>query len=244
MIRTIIWWIWWPIGLLAYIPRIKNLERQKTTLSKTEYRKKAYEIARSWAKTHLYFAGVSEKKDSYVVKGRENIIYDRPTLYVANHQSNFDTAILMVDLDVPKGFVAKIELSNIPILSKMMGHMGCIFIDRNEPKSQLNSILTGIEYLKEGHSICIYPEGTRGKDTTLGEFKAGSFKLATKTNVPIVPITINGTYNLLEKNNNKLKKANVELIFHSPIETSTLTKEEKSNLNNTVKAIIEKDLWK
>ncbi len=244
MIRTLIWWIYWPFALLAYMPIIWNLESKKGKISDLEYQRKAYEIAKSWAIPHLYIAGISKKKGSYEVIGREHIIYDRPALYVSNHQGNFDTALLMVDLDVPKGFVAKVELAKIPVLSRMMRHMGCIFMDRDDPKAQVQSILTGIDHLKNGLSICIYPEGTRGKDTTLNEFKAGSFKLATKTNVPIVPITINGTYNLLEKNKIWLKKTKIQVVFHELIETANLSKEEKSSLNIRVKDIIEKDLWK
>ncbi len=244
MIRTIIWWIYWPFALLAYLPKIRNLEKQKGKVSELEFQRMAFEIAKSWAKPHLAIAGISEKKGTYEVIGRENILYDRPALYVANHQGNFDTALLMVDLDVPKGFVAKIQLNKIPVLSRMMNHMGCIFMDRDDPKSQVQSILKGIEHLKNGLSICIYPEGTRGKDTTLNEFKSGSFKLATKTDVPIIPITINGTYNLLEKNKIWLKKTKIQVIFHEPIETANLSKEEKKVLNITVRNIIEKDLWK
>ncbi len=244
MIRTFIWWIFFPISLFIKLPKIIKLEKERESLTQEEFWRKSYELARLWAKPHLTIAGISEKKGTYEIKGRENILYDRPALYVANHQGNFDTALLMVDLDIPKGFVAKIQLSKIPILSRMMNHMGCIFMDRDDPKKQLQSILTGIDYLKNGLSICIYPEGTRGKDANMGEFKAGSFKLATKTKVPIVPITVNGTYNLLEKNKIWLKKTNVQLIIHEPIETKDLSKEELKNIHTTVQEIIEKDLWK
>ncbi len=244
MIRTLIWWAFFPISLFLELPRIKKLEKTKDKISQQDYWKKSYEIARVWAKPHLAIAGISKEKGTYEVKGKENILYDRPALYVANHQGNFDTALLMVDLDIPKGFVAKVELSKIPILSRMMNHMGCIFMDRDDPKKQLKAILTGIDHIKNGLSICIYPEGTRGKDTTLGEFKAGSFKLATKTQVPVVPITINGTYNLLEKNKIWLKKTKVQVIIHEPIETKDLSKEEIKELPTKVRSIIEKDLWK
>ena len=96
-----------------------------------------------------------------------------------------------------------------------------------------------------GMKMVIFPEGTRSKGGPTHEFKAGSFKLATKSKVPIIPVTINGSYNLLEANGGgKIKSSNVEVIIHAPIETSKLSKEELASLHETVENIIVKDIKK
>jgi len=111
-------------------------------------------------------------------------------------------------------------------------------MDRSNLRKSAAAIIEGVKIIKAGHSLVIFPEGTRSKGGPLGEFKAGSFKLATKSNAPIVPITINGSYKLMEANNNRIKAANVELFIHPPIETKNLSKEEQEKLPTVVKEII------
>src|SRR5699024_1808110 len=96
-------------------------------------------------------------------------------------------------LGVPHGFIAKVELTKFPIVSQWMKEMKCIFMDRSDRRQSLQSIKEGINILKNGHSMVIFPEGTRSKSDAMGEFKAGSMTLATKSGVPIVPITISGS---------------------------------------------------
>ena len=86
--------------------------------------------------------------------------------------------------------------------------------------------------------MVIFPEGTRSKGDEMGEFKAGSFKLATKAKVPIIPVTIKGSYKLMEANGNKIKPDMVEIFIHPEIPTADLSKEELSNLPEKVKSII------
>lgn len=115
-------------------------------------------------------------------------------------------------------------------------------MDRHDMKQSAQVIIDGIKQLKSGINMVIFPEGTRSKTGALGDFKAGSFKLATKSKCPIVPITIDGTRNIMEANNYFIKKQNINLYIHPPIDVTTLTKEETAELPDKVKEIIESDL--
>ena len=116
------------------------------------------------------------------------------------------------------------------------------FMDRNDMKQSAQTIIDGIKQLKAGINMVIFPEGTRSKGAPVGEFKAGSFKLATKSKAPIVPVTIDGTYKVMEGNKNKIKPAEINLIIHEPIYTDKLTKEEIAELPEKVRSIIVADL--
>ena len=199
-----------------------------------------HKLTKNWAKLVMKLAGAKIS-----VKGEENlaIAKEQTVLFVSNHQSNFDIPLLLSKIDVPKGFIAKKELKSWPIINFWMKNIQCVFMDRDNMRKSAEAIVEGINILKSGHSIVIFPEGTRSKGGPTHKFKAGSFKLATKSKVPIIPITINGSYKLLEANGGgKIKSADVELIIHAPIETSKLSKEELASLHETVENIICNDI--
>lgn len=193
-----------------------------------------YKISSWWAKVVMKCAGAKIN-----VKGLENIPKDKTVLVMANHQSYFDITLLMSELKFPKGFIAKKELESWFGVSVWMKKMHCVFMDRANIRKSAESIVEGINLLKKGHSMVIFPEGTRSKGGPCHEFKAGSFKLATKSNVLLVPVTIDGTYNLREANEKKrIKGASVDLIIHKPINVTTLSKEEIAELPKKVEKII------
>lgn len=158
-------------------------------------------------------------------------------LYVSNHQGYYDIPLLLGHLPKPKAFVAKIELAKIPALSMWMRKMGCLFLDRGNLKQSLKVILQGIEQLKNGETLVVFPEGTRSKSYTMGDFKKGSLKLGTKANVPIVPITIMGSYEMFEEKN-QFQKRDIQIIIHDAIYPDQLSKEETANLAEDVRNII------
>lgn len=172
------------------------------------------------------------------VYGLENLPKDGAMLFVSNHQSNFDIPLLLSSIPVPKGFIAKKELEKVPFISKWMKQIKCLFMDRDDMKQSMQIIIEGIKLLKSGYSMVIFPEGTRSKGKGVGEFKSGSFKLATKAKVPIVPLTIDGTFKLFEGNDNKIAADTVNLYIHKPIYTDNLTKEEEISLHTVVRDII------
>jgi 1-acyl-sn-glycerol-3-phosphate acyltransferase len=111
-------------------------------------------------------------------------------------------------------------------------------MDRSDMKQSTKIIIEGIRQLKEGTNMVVFPEGTRSKGGPVHEFKAGSFKLATKSKAVVVPLTIDGTYKIMEANGNRIKPAEVNLYIHKPIITAELTKEETAELPARVEKII------
>lgn len=192
-----------------------------------------HKVTSNWAKLVMKAAGAKIN-----IIGLENVPKDETLLFVSNHQSNFDIPLLLSCIDVPKGFIAKKELENWPFISTWMKYINCIFMDRDNLRKSAEAIVDGIKILNSGYSMVVFPEGTRSKGQPVGEFKGGSFKLATKSKCTIVPITINGTYKLMESNKNLVKSADIELVIHPPIETRKLDKEELENLPETVHSII------
>lgn len=198
-----------------------------------DYNKTIYKITHWWAKLVLKLSGCK-----ITVKGLENVPKDRTALFVSNHQSNFDIPLLMGVIDTPKGFIAKKELESIPLLSAWMKRIHCVFMDRKNLRQSAETIVKGINILKGGYSMVIFPEGTRSKGGEHKEFKAGSFKLATKSKSLIVPVTIDGTYKVLEANNNKIKASDLTVIIHKPIDPTVLSKDELDNLHEVVEDIV------
>lgn len=181
-------------------------------------------------------AMVRLSKSNVTVTGAEKLP-EGNVLYVGNHQSYYDIPACLGYLPKYKAFVAKIELERIPILSAWMKLMGCLFLDRGNLKQSLKVILQGIDQLKAGETLVIFPEGTRSKSLRVDEFKKGSLKLGIKAGVPIVPITIIGTYAMFEETM-YFQKQEVKIIIHDPIYPDQLSKEEEANLSETVRNII------
>ena len=120
-----------------------------------------------------------------------------------------------------------------------------VFIDREDPRDSVRAILEGVENLKKGISMVIYPEGTRSQGKEMLEFKKGAMKLAIKAGAPIVPVTVNESYKIFEaQKGKKTKPVKVDMIFSEPIDPKTLTKEELNNLSERVKAVIAENLKK
>ncbi|MBQ7676968.1 MAG: 1-acyl-sn-glycerol-3-phosphate acyltransferase, partial [Lachnospiraceae bacterium] len=118
------------------------------------------------------------------VLGLENIPTDKPVLFIGNHTGYFDIVSTYPVLPAGVGFVAKKELDRFALLRWWLRLLHGLTFDRNDPRSGMKMILTAIDEVKNGYSMFIYPEGTRSKTGEVGEFKAGSFKVATRTNCP------------------------------------------------------------
>ena len=178
------------------------------------------------------------------VKGLENIPDDTAVLYVSNHRSFFDIIIGYTLVKPLCGFVSKIEIKKVPILSSWMKRMHCLFLDRSDIKAGMKMVLDGVDNLKNGISVFICPEGTRGKtDDSLKEFKEGSLKMAEKAKVPVIPVAFNNTSALFEDHFPFIKKARVVVEFGKPIYPDKLDKEQKKHLgaiaHDEIKAMLE-----
>ena len=176
------------------------------------------------------------------VEGKENIP-SGPVVYVANHQSYTDIAIMTCAIsDRQFGFVAKDDLRKLPLFGTWIADVRSVFIKREDARSSLRTIEEGIELLKQGFSLGIFPEGTRSKGPQMGEFKRGSLRLATKPGIPVVPITISGSYRCFEGPGTPTA-ATVHVYIHPAIETAGMEKKEAAELAGKVEQIIKDKLY-
>ena len=172
--------------------------------------------------------------------GIENLPENGPVVFIANHQGYADVLVFMHCVPFQTGFIAKAEIKKVPHFAKWIKRVRGIYIDRSDVRASLNTIAEGADYLKQGFSMVIFPEGTRSKEEghPLGEFHAGSFKLATKAKVPIVPVTINGSYRLFEETGIVQKHQSFDVTFHEPIDVKGMSREELKELPDKVREII------
>ena len=176
-----------PVGLIAILFSFIGFKKSMSILT--------YEIAHIWSLMLVSLSGCR-----LTIEGRENIPKKGGVCFVSNHGSIFDIILLLAYIGRPFGFIAKKDLIFIPFLNAWIAILGGLFIDRKNPRKGLKTINRGISRLKAGSSILIFPEGHRSKGQGLLPFKPGSFKLATQSGVPIVPIALSGTYEVYEKN--------------------------------------------
>lgn len=187
------------------IPKLNKIKSKKGLLSVEQYDLLVHEVPQKWA------SGVLKRtKSEFTVEGLENLP-EGPVLFVSNHEGNFDIPTLLTHIPKPFGFISKIEIKKVPLVAKWMEEMNCVFLDRTNRKSSYRSIQDTVSHLQNGHSILMFPEGTRSKGQGIGAFKSGFVRIAKDADVPIVPIAIHGTSNIMEKNNNKISPAHVQI---------------------------------
>lgn len=168
------------------------------------------------------------------VIGEENVPKDEAVLYVANHRSMADIVVAYARCPGLTGFVAKDVVNKVPALRAWMKRLHCEFLDRDDIKQGLKVILSCIDKVKNGISIFIFPEGTRNKNREdsagIGEFKDGSFKIASKTGCKIVPVAITGTNKIFEDHLPFIKSSKVIIQYGEPITFAELDKEDQKHI--------------
>lgn len=237
MLRTIIWYILGWFYLFITFPallRVKYLE-MRGRLEKRD--RLANKFSMALAKGLFFLTG-----SSITIKGIENIPEGQPVLFVSNHQSHMDSAIIHGFVKLPKGFIADKEVKNIPILRTWLKYMKCVFIDRNDKRQNIRSMEEGIKIFREGHSMVIYPEGRLDEGKLLGEFKKGCVKLAIKAGVPIVPVTIINSCRIMNKDGLQIHSASVQCIISQPIQIASLENNDERILIKKIRDIIAKNL--
>ncbi|WP_017186939.1 lysophospholipid acyltransferase family protein [Alkalibacillus haloalkaliphilus] len=205
--RTV-WTFTYAISFLFYASRKLKQVKKTTTFEQQET---IHQVPKYFGKQVVKRSG-----SEVIVTGEENIP-EGSFLIVSNHQGNFDIFTLLGYFKKPFGFIAKIELSRIPVAKPWMDYMGCLFLDRNNRRQSVETFKQGIKMLEQGYNLAIFPEGTRTKSSKMGEFKSGSFSLAKKSNVPVLPVMINGTYKSMEANNNRITPGTFYLTICEPI---------------------------
>jgi 1-acyl-sn-glycerol-3-phosphate acyltransferase len=214
-----------PIGTIGFILSILGLRKPMTVL--------IYKVAQGWSLLLIKLVGCP-----ITVLGKENIPRKEGICFVSNHGSIFDIVLLLAYAGRPIGFVAKKELALIPILDIWILLIGGLFVDRNSPRKAVNTINTGVKRIKSGRAMIIFPEGRRSKGQGLLPFHPGSFKLATLSLAPIVPVAITGSYDVFEKTY-RVHTLPVRVVFCKPVSTADIPVADRRNvLSEQVHAVI------
>jgi len=237
MFRTFIWFLYFCLHQIFIFPALLKANRLAKENRTAELDALSHAIAVPWARSLLKLAGCTVH-----VKGAENLPKDTAVLFVSNHRSNFDIPLLIAHIDGPKGFIAKESLEKLPLISQWMRHIHCVFIKRGSPRDAAAAINAGIRNLKAGYSMVIFPEGTRSVDGSLQEFKPGALKLLRRPAVPLVPVAINGSINMMRKGSLIIQPAQVELTVLPPIMPQDYDPNDTVGLSDSVKAAIEAQL--
>lgn len=220
-------------GYLVYtIPRLSRLKRLPEDLKPDIKKQMIHDTPKKWAKTFMKLTGSQVE-----VEGLHHIP-EGPVLFASNHEGNFDIPVLIGTIEKPFGFISKIEVKKVPVLSSWMEAIDCVFIDRKNRDKAAGSIMSGVELLKKGNSLVIFPEGTRSKGGPVGLFKAGGFRLAKDSGVPIVPISIQGTADVFEKNGRLVKPAKIKVIICPPVYSRQYKDKELISLAEEIRVMI------
>lgn len=193
-------------------------------------------IVRFMFRLFLKVAGVK-----VTVKGAENIPTDKAVLYVGNHRSYFDILVGYTTTPGLVGFIAKKEMRKFPILNRWMDNVNCLFLDRQDIKAGLKTILEGIEYVKGGISMWIFPEGTRARGTDeldMLPFKEGSLKIAEKSGCPVIPVAMVRTADIFEKHTPRVVPTEVTVYYGKPIYLKELEPEQRKRAGAYTKEVI------
>lgn len=186
-------------------------------------RKLARVIARLWNQHLMCVAGIK-----VVVTGKEKLDPKKRYVFISNHQSGLDIPILYIGISEKISFIAKKELFMIPVFGWGLYFVGHIWIDRGNARKAHRSIENAVKRLKNDNvSLILFPEGTRSKDGKVAPFKQGSFALAQKAGVSVVPVAITGALGLLPKHSIFVNPGEVHLNIGDPVEIKTdMTKAE------------------
>lgn len=193
-------------------------------------------------KVALFLCGVKE-----TVIGEDLVPKDQAVLYIINHRSYFDIVTTYARVPRRTGYIAKKELKKLPLIPLWMNRLYCLFLDREDVKQGLQTVLTAIQQINAGISMAVFPEGTRGKterEEDMLPFHQGTFKIAQKTGCPIVPVCISNSSAIFEDHVPRVKSAHVVIEYCAPIYTDQLSPQEKKQLAAHVQDIMRETLKK
>ncbi len=190
-----------------------------------------------WSRVILRAAGIRVR---YL--GLENRDRQLPCVFIANHQSMVDIWALLPVLPRGTRFVAKESLFHIPVLGWAIGAAGFIPIDRSNINKAMKSLEKAVSRIRAGNSVILFPEGTRSKDGLLRSFKKGAFHLALKARVPIVPVTIQGSFQRLKPDSLRITPGVVVMQFGEPLDTVSYTENSVNELKDELHRRIESTL--
>ncbi len=193
----------------------------------------AHLCARLWGKAALLVNRVHVK-----IEGLEHLHEEGPYIFMANHQGSYDIFALLGRLPFQFKWLAKKEIFSIPILGWAMAAAGYISIDRDGTRETVEAMNRAAQKIREGVSVVIFPEGTRSADGSIQPFKKGGFTLAVKSKVPIVPIAIAGSREIMPKDKLTISPGDIRVRIGRPIETAHCSTKDRQALMEEVREAI------
>lgn len=159
-------------------------------------------------------------------------------VFASNHASNIDPVALVPNIPRRVALLAKKEVFNVPILSKALHLARLVPVDRADREAAAESVDIAVEYLKEGLSFLVYPEGTRSPDGHLLPFKKGTFVMAIRAGVPVVPVSLAGTQRLMRKGDWTLHPGQVIVRYGPPVDASEYSPDQRDVLRQRVQDLV------
>jgi len=240
--RTIFWWLYQPYKYLVVAPVLvlwtafcASLALLLTpfTTSRTASRLAAV----PWARLLVWITPMRVK-----VVGREHVDSRQSYVLVSNHQSQFDIFLLYGWLGVDFKWVMKQELRKVLGIGVACDRLGHIFIDRSNHAAALATLETAKGKIVDGTSVMFFPEGTRSRDGKLKRFKKGAFRMAVDLGLPILPLTVTGTRDVLPAGTSDLLPGSATLVIHKPVPVAGFTPNDCQRLSDQVREIIASSL--
>ncbi|WP_244668172.1 lysophospholipid acyltransferase family protein [Bacillus sp. NTK074B] len=228
--------IYMGLYLLYSVPTLQKVKKLDSSMSVRMRDQIIHDLPKRWSR------GIMKRTGSNVhISGHESIP-EGPVLFVANHAGDFDVPVLLGSIPKPFGFISKMEVKKLPIISDWMIMISCIFIDRSNRRQAVQSIKEGGMVLKAGHSLLIFPEGTRNKGGELKDFKTGGIRMAKYAGVPIVPVVIQGTADMFENQPRGIKPCDIFVEILSPLSAQYVGDTDVKELSIEVQGIIQASL--
>jgi 1-acyl-sn-glycerol-3-phosphate acyltransferase len=196
----------------------------------------AHGCARTWSWLILATTGVSVE-----VTGLDHLPRDRTFIFVSNHQSIYDNPVIFATLPYQLRIIAKESLGSFPFLGWHLRRNGHLLVDRRNP-DRAGILRRWRALVGEGLSLVIFPEGTRSADGRVGRFKAGSFLLAVEAQLPVVPLSIDGTRHVMRKGRLMTSPGHARLVVHEPIDTAGLAVSDARQLAERVRDVVARDV--
>lgn len=233
------------IAILKYLPHYIYFALQlipfsfyKKKHSPRETWHKAYPIIKDHCKALIKSLSLKE-----VVMGEENIPKDENVVFISNHQGTFDVIFMIPYLKQATIYIAKEELKKMPVYGQWINNMGGLFLDRQDAREGLKLINEASRRIsEEGMDGAIFPEGTRSRSLNMGEFQKGSFKMAQKANVKVVPVAVYDTYRPLESGEGIVTHIPIFLSFLPPVDVTNISREEGKTIHIKVQEMIKEEL--
>ena len=190
-----------------------------------------HKCARAWSRLILWTTGVRVR-----VEGLERLDPGRSYVFAANHQSIYDIPIVFASLPFQLRIISKASLGKIPFLGWHLRRTGHVLVDRTKPGA--GTVKKMARLVAKGHSLIVFPEGTRSTDGAVAPFKGGSFVIALDAGLPIVPISLVGSRHVMFKGRLEVRPGAVSLIVHAPIETAGVGRDAARSLASSVRDVV------